>query len=44
MLRKYGTDFHMLSSFFPKKTKNQIKVFLTLIKNKYKQLMNIRKK
>lgn len=26
MLRKYGTDFQMLSSFFPKKTKNQIKV------------------
>lgn len=25
-LKKYGTDFHILSSFFPKKTKNQIKV------------------
>ena len=26
LLNKYGTDFHILSSFFPKKTKNQIKV------------------
>ena len=26
LLDKYGTDFHILSSFFPKKTKNQIKV------------------
>lgn len=25
-LKKYGTDFHILSTFFPKKTKNQIKV------------------
>jgi hypothetical protein len=26
MLKKYGTDFHILSNFFPKKTKNQLKV------------------
>jgi hypothetical protein len=26
LLRKYGTDFHILSAFFPKKTKNQLKV------------------
>ena len=26
LIDKYGTDFHILSSFFPKKTKNQIKV------------------
>jgi hypothetical protein len=28
LLRKYGTDFHILSAFFPKKTKNQLKVLL----------------
>lgn len=27
LLKKYGTDFHILSKFFPKKTKNQLKVF-----------------
>ena len=26
LLKNYGTDFHILSTFFPKKTKNQIKV------------------
>ena len=26
LLKKYGTDFHILSNFFPKKTKNQLKV------------------
>lgn len=26
LLKKYGTDFHILSAFFPKKTKNQLKV------------------
>jgi exo-beta-1,3-glucanase (GH17 family) len=30
MLKKYGTDFHILSNFFPKKTKNQLKVLLSL--------------
>ena len=25
-IKKYGTDFHILSNFFPKKTKNQLKV------------------
>lgn len=31
LIDKYGTDFHILSSFFPKKTKNQIKVKMTYI-------------
>jgi hypothetical protein len=26
LLRKYGTDFHILSNFFPRKTKSQLKV------------------
>ena len=30
LLKKYGTDFHILSNFFPKKTKNQLKVLLHL--------------
>ena len=30
LLKKYGTDFHILSNFFPKKTKNQLKVPLHL--------------
>ena len=30
LLKKYGTDFHILSNFFPKKTKNQLKVLLPL--------------
>ena len=30
LLKKYGTDFHILSNFFPKKTKNQLKVSLRL--------------
>ncbi len=32
MLKKYGTDFHILSSFFPKKTKNQIKVVVMIFR------------
>ena len=32
LLKKYGTDFHILSNFFPKKTKNQLKVPLTLFR------------
>lgn len=28
LLKKYGTDFSILNIFFPKKTKNQIKVIL----------------
>lgn len=30
LLKNYGTDFHILSTFFPKKTKNQIKVILPI--------------
>lgn len=30
LLKKYGTDFHILSNFFPKKTKNQLKVIPSL--------------
>ena len=26
LLKKYGTDFNFFKSFFPKKSKNQIKV------------------
>jgi hypothetical protein len=32
LLRKYGTDFHILSAFFPKKTKNQLKVTLSSLR------------
>lgn len=44
LLNKYGTDFHILSSFFPKKTKNQIKVMIFVTQNKYKQLASMKKK
>ena len=44
LLKNYGTDFHILSTFFPKKTKNQIKVIEIIPQNKYKQLANMRKK
>jgi hypothetical protein len=32
LLKKYGTDFHILSNFFPKKTKNQLKVSIYLFR------------
>ena len=38
MLKKYGTDFHILSSFFPKKTKNQIKVIHLLFRTNINKL------
>ena len=37
LLKRFGTDFSILSNFFPRKTKNQLK-------NRYKQLMNLEKK
>ena len=40
----FGTDFNILSTFFPKKTKNKIKVSIIILKNKFKQLSNIKKK
>lgn len=40
LLRKYGTDFHILSNFFPKKTKNQLKVTHRFKQNRYKQYVN----
>ena len=37
LLKKYGTDFGVLKSHFPRKSKNQLKI-------KYKQLMIAEKK
>jgi exo-beta-1,3-glucanase (GH17 family) len=44
LLKKYGTDFHILSNFFPKKTKNQLKVAIWLTQNRYKQHASVEKK
>ena len=44
LLKKYGTDFHILSTFFPKKTKNQLKVDPDPIQNRYKVYANMERK
>ena len=43
-MKKYGTDFNFFKPFFPKKSKNQIKVIVFLSQNKYKQIFIQEKK
>ncbi len=44
LLKKYGTDFGILKQYFPKKSKNQLKVVFKFIQNKYKQIFVQEKK